>query len=152
MSHRNRAIDSAFYVTVIGKGLGGLVELVAGILAAIVSTQTLERIAEPLTRLGVHELESITSGTKLFVVAYFCLRGFARLLLAICLLQERLWAYPVVLLFLGGTIGYQIWLMLVGHYSLGLLGLTLFDGLIVYLTYFEYRKLRTGGHLAPLHL
>lgn len=146
------AVDTAFYITVISKGIGGFIEMTSGILLALASTATVERVLSPLSHLGVHEVANISQGTKLFVVLYFSLRGLLRIVLAISLLREQLWAYPVTLAFLGLSTLYQTWLMASGHFSVGLLGLTMLDLVIVALTAVEYRKLRHGGHLQRPHL
>ncbi len=140
--------DGAFLITIVIKGGGGLIELLAGILLIFISLHTLQHDLAPAVRLGV--LPHITSGTRLFAIIYFCARGLIRFTLAVALLTERLWAYPITLVLLAGSVIYQSWLLVSGHFSLGLAGLTLFDALTVGLTWYEYRKLRRGGHLRKI--
>jgi uncharacterized membrane protein len=154
---RSKLADNTFIIGVVFKGVGGFIELATGLLLLAIPATTLIHWAAPLSHIDL--LPPITAGVKGFVAVYFSLRGLLRMALAVCLLQERLWAYPVTLLFLGASILYQAWLLTHRHYSGGLLGLTLFDVAIVALTIYEYRKLRHGGHLAgslgrhpqPLH-
>ncbi len=82
----------------------------------------------------------------MFVIFYAISRGAVRLGLAIALLQLRLWAYPAAIIFLLGTIIYQL-ILLFHHFNIGLAALTVFDAGIIVLTLYEYRKLRRGGHL-----
>lgn len=142
-------LDDTFFLSVIGKGIGGAIELTAGLLLLFISTATLHHWLEPLSRLGFHSTDHLSDGTKLFVVLYLTIRGGVRLGLAIALLREKLWAYPIALLLLISAILYQVWLMISGHYSGGLLAVTLFDLLIVALTCYEWRKLARGGHIRP---
>lgn len=145
------AVDDLFLLSVLGKGVGGAVELLSGILLIFLSVDTLQHLLEPLSRVGVHIGQEAIGHSKLLVVLYFTSRGAIRVFLAICLWREKLWAYPVAMGFLGISIIYQIWLM-IHHYSHPLLLLTLFDLLIVLLTYFEWQKLKAGGHLDKPHL
>lgn len=145
-------LDDTFYVGVIFKGIGGFIELLAGLLLLFISVQTFQHWLAPLAKIGIHAGSEITSGTKLFVVAYFGVRGLIRMLLALSLLREQLWAYPASIALLGASVAYQIFLLATGHYSSGLLALTLFDVLIIALTAYEYRKLKAGGHLKRPHL
>lgn len=148
----SHVIDNTFFVAVIAKGLGGLIELASGILLIFMSTTTLHHLLTPLSHVGLDTGTAISGSAKLFIVIYFSLRGSLRILLAICLLREQLWAYPATIVLLGAAILYQIWLLVSGHFSHALLLLTLFDMLIVGLTWIEYRKLRLGGHLSHPHL
>jgi uncharacterized membrane protein len=72
---------------------------------------------------------------------YLLSHGIIKIILVVALLQQRLWAYPWLIVFLSIFIVYQIY-RLVLHLSLGLLALTLFDIFIVALTVLEYRKHR----------
>jgi uncharacterized membrane protein len=142
---RPNLVDSAFFVTILIKGLGGLVELLTGILLIFISLHTLQHDLAPAGRLGL--LPKITGGARLFAIIYFCLRGSIRMFLALALLSERLWAYPVSLVLLGASVGYQLWLLASGHFSVGLAALTTLDSVTAALTWYEYKNLRRGGHL-----
>jgi len=148
---RAAAADTTFFITIIGKGIGGLFELLAGIALLFLSIDTLQHLLQPLAKIGLDSVVHISPGAKLFGVIYFSLRGFIRVILAISLLREQLWAYPVAILLLATAILYQAWL-LVHSFSIGLLALTVVDLFIVVLTVYEYRKLRGGGHLERPHL
>jgi uncharacterized membrane protein len=145
------AVDNTFFITVIAKGVGGFLELVAGLGLLFIDTATLQRLLEPFTHLGL-DISHISAQAKLFTVFYFSIRGFVRVLLAIALLKERLWAYPVAIVLLGSAVLYQAWLLVSGHFSWGMVFLTLFDLVIIGLTLIEFRKLRSGGHLSRPHL
>ncbi|HUC86826.1 MAG TPA: DUF2127 domain-containing protein [Candidatus Saccharimonadales bacterium] len=141
MPSRTTLIDDSFFVAVIGKCAGGVVELAIGILLIFLSVHTLQALLTPLQHVGVNLVNSISSGSRLFIIVYFSLRGSVRLVLGVMLLREQLWAYPAAVL-----------LLLAGHYSSALLALTLFDTIVVGLTWYEYFKLRRGHHLTSPHL
>jgi uncharacterized membrane protein len=61
--------------------------------------------------------------------------------LVIALLCNKLWAYPWMITVLLAFIAYQVYLIILGP-SPGLVALTVFDVLIVVLTWREYRKQR----------
>jgi uncharacterized membrane protein len=59
--------------------------------------------------------------------------------LVIALLRNKLWAYPWMIAVLLAFIAYQVSVIVLGP-SPGLVALTVFDVLIVVLTWREYRK------------
>ena len=70
--------------------------------------------------------------------------GVVKVTLVIALLRNKLWAYPWMIAVLLAFIAYQIYLIVLGP-SPGLVALTVFDVLIVVLTWREYRKQRGIG-------
>ncbi len=81
----------------------------------------------------------------LFGAMYLLTHGLVKVVLVVALLLNKLWAYPwmigVLLLF----IGYQLY-RIVLQPSAGLVALTVFDGLIVVLTWREYAASGTPGN------
>lgn len=140
------AVDLIFILSVLGKGVGGGLQLVAGGLLIFLSTEQLYSLIKPLSGLSSELGQTVTSQQKWFGVAYFLSHGIIRVGLAVALLREKIWAYPLAILVLAGFVAYQT-VALYNHPSLYLLGLTLFDLLIIGLTRYEYLKLKRGGHL-----
>jgi len=68
-----------------------------------------------------------------------CIRDRVKIVLVTALLRNQIWAYPWMILFLVVFIVYQVYRMTFA-FSIGLLGLTIFDLAVVWLTYREYRK------------
>jgi uncharacterized membrane protein len=62
-----------------------------------------------------------------------------KVVLVAALLKNQLWAYPWTIGFLGLFIVYQVY-RLSFQPSVGLAALTVFDAVIAWLTYREYRK------------
>jgi uncharacterized membrane protein len=147
-------LDRVFDVSITLKGLDGVLELIGGLLLffltpvrlnAIVAFLTQHELSEdPKDFLATHAVSyahSFTASTSLFLALYLLSHGIIKIILVVALLQQRLWAYPWLIVFLSVFIVYQIY-RLVLHMSLGLLALTLFDIFIVGLTVLEYRKHR----------
>jgi uncharacterized membrane protein len=147
-------LDRVFDVSITLKGLDGVLELIGGLLLFFLTPHRLNAIVAFLTQ---HELsqdpkdflathlesyaQSFTTSTSLFLALYLLSHGIIKIILVVALLQQKLWAYPWLLVFLSLFIVYQFY-RLVLHMSLGLLALTLFDIFIVGLTVLEYRKHR----------
>jgi uncharacterized membrane protein len=72
---------------------------------------------------------------------FTCWRSTVKVVLVIALLPNKLWAYPWMILILVLFIGSQLY-RIVLHPTAGLITLTVFDAVIVALTWREYRQQR----------
>ena len=149
-------LDRAFAVGIILKGIDGVLEVVGGFLLLVVSPATIDQVSKALTQ---HELSedphdffathllhaagSLTGSSLQFGAAYLLLHGMVKIVLVAALLKDKIWAYPWMLAFLLVFIGYQTYRMTFA-FSIGLLGLTVFDLVVVWLTYREYGKQRAA--------
>lgn len=147
---RPSLLDRTFFVSLILKGLDGVLELVGGILLLVVTPAQIGAIARILTQ---HELSedphdliansllhltnSLNVSVTLFAAIYLLLHGAVKVVLVWAVLRDHLWAYPWLIAFLIVFIVYQGYQLVVA-FSWGLLLLTLFDIFIVYLTSREY--------------
>jgi uncharacterized membrane protein len=77
----------------------------------------------------------------LFGAVYLLLHGAVKVVLVIALLLNKLWAYPCMIVVLLIFIGYQLYRIALDP-SAGLIALTIFDAMIVTLTWREYRRQR----------
>jgi len=145
-------LDRAFAVAIILKGLDGILEVVGGVLLLVVSPTTIDQVSRALTQhelsedphdyLATHVLHaagSLTGSSLQFGAAYLLLHGIVKIVLVAALLRDKIWAYPWMIVFLIVFIVYQIYRMTFG-FSVGLLGLTIFDLVVVSLTYREYGR------------
>src|SRR5260370_4588198 len=87
---------------------------------------------------------ALTGSSLEFGAAYLLLHGVVKIVLVSALLRDKIWAYPWMIAFLIVFIVYQIYRMTFA-FSVGLLGLTVFDFVVAWLTYREY-----GRQPAPL--
>ncbi|GAA4267382.1 DUF2127 domain-containing protein [Frondihabitans peucedani] len=146
------AADRLFRWGVVGKGVYGGAELVLGILLTLVSTSTLQSWAAALTqreltrdpddalaRLLVSRIDSLTTFAVVFVAVYLIAHGVVKLGLLAAVLSGAYRTYPWAIAVLVAFIGYQIFDLFVG-FTVGLLLLTVFDAVIVVLTWRDYRS------------
>lgn len=152
---RRTLLDRTFFVSLILKGLDGVLELVGGILLLVVTPAQISAVARLLTQ---HELaqdphdliansllhltSSLNLSVTLFGAIYLLLHGVVKVILVWAVLRDHLWAYSWLIAFLLVFIGYQGYQLIVA-FSWGLLLLTAFDLLIVWLTWREYGVHRT---------
>ena len=147
-------LDRAFAVGIILKGLDGVLEVVGGVLLLVVSPTTIDQLSRALTQhelsedphdfLATHLLHaasSLTGSSLEFGAAYLLLHGAVKIVLVGALLRDKIWAYPWMIAFLVVFIVYQLYRMTFA-FSIGLLALTVFDVVVVWLTYREYGKQR----------
>jgi uncharacterized membrane protein len=147
-------LDRTFEIGIVLKGLNGLLELVGGVLLLAVSPATINRIVVSVTQGELSEdphdvvahflrsaAHSLTSSTVVFGALYLLTHGIVKVVLVLSLLRDKLWAYPWMILFLLVFIVYQGYRLTFAP-SLWLVGLTVFDIVIAWLTWREYRKHR----------
>jgi uncharacterized membrane protein len=145
-------LDQTFEVGIILKGLDGVLEVIGGLLLLIVSPATIDRVVTGLTQhelsedpndfLATHLLRTahgLTGSAVLFGAVYLLAHGLVKVILVTALLKNQLWAYPWMIAFLGVFIAYQLYRLSLKA-SVGLTALTIFDAVIAWLTYREYRR------------
>jgi uncharacterized membrane protein len=151
-------LDQTFQVGIILKGLDGALEVIGGLLLLAVSPATIDRVVTSLTQhelsedprdfLATHLLKTahgLTGSALLFGAVYLLSHGAVKVILVAAVLKNQLWAYPWLIVFLGVFIVYQIYRLSLKP-SVGLTALTLFDAIIAWLTYREYRKQLALAH------
>jgi uncharacterized membrane protein len=144
-------LDRTFRVSLVLKGLDGVLELAGGILLLLVSPA---RIGSAVRVLTQHELSedphdlvattmvrlagSLTVSATLFGAVYLLLHGLVKVALVWAVLMDKLWAYPWMAAFLTVFIAYQGYALVVA-FTWGMALLTAFDIFILWLTLHEYR-------------
>jgi uncharacterized membrane protein len=147
-------LDRTFEVSIILKGLDGLLELIGGLLLLFVGPATINHL---IARLTQHELNEdphdliathlmrfgngLTGAAVTFAAVYLLVHGAVKVFLVVALLRNKLWAYPWLIITLIVFIGYQLYKIAL-HPTVGLTALTLFDAFVVWLTWREWRKQR----------
>lgn len=147
-------LDRVFEIGIIAKGLDGLVELVGGVLLLFVTPGGIHHLAAMITqgelsedphdvvaRYILHTANGLTGSAVLFGAVYLLAHGAVKVVLVIALLLNKLWAYPCMIVVLLIFIGYQLYRIVLDP-SAGLIALTIFDAVIVALTWREYRRQR----------
>ena len=154
-----KRLHEAFEIGVILKGLNALAELVSGIVLYFTSVETLvgvvnwlvhdELLEDPrdwIANTLLNAAQHFSIGGKTFAAYYLISHGVVKLILVAGLLRNRAWAYPASLAVLGGFIAYQLY-RLSFAFSWGLVALTVFDVIVIWLIWHEYR-LRRATHAA----
>lgn len=147
-------IHQLFEIGVWLKGAHALIECVGGILLYVISTDTIASWVNALTQEELIEdpndfiagyLSQMAShfsvASKQFYAFYLLSHGLIKLLLVIGLLRGKLWSYPASLAALGAFMAYQVYRYSYTH-SPGLLVLTVFDAIVMWLIWQEWRAVR----------
>jgi uncharacterized membrane protein len=148
-----------FRVGVWLKGLDGLVELGGAAALEILGRPGIHDVArflvrhelgedpgDPLAHLVLDVAHRMRGDTLRFTVLYLAFHGAVKVWLALFLLRDRLWAFPVALALLGLFLAFQCWELVTGP-TVVLGALTVLDFAILALIWREWRALRAAGGL-----
>jgi len=146
-----RRIHQLFVLSVLLKGAHALIECIGGIILALISTDTIAAFVNRLTQEEIVEDPNDFVATHLQMFAntlsisdlhfysfYLLSHGVIKLWLVVGLLRKKLWSYPASLVVLGLFVAYQIYRFSY-TYSLGLIGLTALDLVVMGLIWHEYQ-------------
>lgn len=146
---KEKYIHKVFIWGIIFKALNGALEIVGGI--ALCFSGVLTKLATGLLQNGLigeaddflptllqHWLPTITEHSQFLTMLYLLSHGIIKIFLAVGLLCNKLWAYPTAIIIFTIFILYQIYLYAFTP-SLLLVFLTVFDLIVIGLTWHEYR-------------
>lgn len=144
-----------FRISVWLKGLDSALEIAGGIalwtvrpewIVRVVGLMTQDEIAEDPHDFVANHLRHAASHFSLasqhFMAIYLLGHGIVKILVAVALLRNKLWAYPVSLVVFGGFVVYQVYRFALTASS-GLILLTIFDLIVMWLIWLEYRAVRS---------
>ena len=148
-------IHEIFIVSLILKGFFAVVEFIGGVLFLFTGTVTAlifslirgELTEDPTDFIATHILKYLpflSAHAQLFGAFYLLSHAVVKLFLVISLLRGKIWAYPATIVVLILFIVYQLIRFAYTH-SVFLIILTLFDLLIVLLTWHEFNIVK--GHV-----
>ncbi|GAC1390708.1 MAG: DUF2127 domain-containing protein [Candidatus Saccharimonadales bacterium] len=145
-------LDKFFEIGILIKAFDGTVETIGGIVLLFISPSIITHsifalvhsklIGEPddfIANYLLHTSSRLTSATTIFAALYLLSHGVTKIILVYEILRNRLWAYKALIVLTGGFMVYQSYEWYFKH-SVGLLILTIFDAVIIYLTIREYRS------------
>ncbi len=153
-----------FEVSLVAKGIDGVLQIIGGIFLASVSPPTLNRIFAYLTRSELTDdpkdfivnflargLGRLSADTELFMGIFLIGHGIVNLFIVVGLWRSKLWAFPLAIGILSTFIFYQLYRVSV-HHSMILLGVTLFEVCVVVLILHEYKRiiLKVRAEVFPL--
>ena len=147
-------IHQVFQASILLKGFHAIIECVSGLLLAVISADTIIGFVNRLTQdqlvedkhdhiagLLRHFTENYSVSDQNFYAFYLLSHGLVKVALVIGLLRGKMWAYPASLVVLGGFILYQLYRYSYTH-GIGLIVLTVFDVVVMWLVWHEYRVVR----------
>jgi uncharacterized membrane protein len=147
-------VDRVFEVGIIAKGLNGAAELIGGLLLLLLSPDRIHHVIAALTQGELsedpqdfiashllHTANGLTGNAVLFGAVYLLAHGLVKVVLVVALLLNKIWAYPWMIVVLFLFIAYQLYRIALDP-TAGLIALTLFDLVIVALTWREYQQQR----------
>lgn len=157
----NTLLDRSFQASITLKGIDGLLEILGGLLALFASPSRVNTFLDAITHHAVtrnpnafiashllHASSTITGHAHYFIAFYLVSHGLAKAILVVALWLNRMWAYPGMIILLMLFILYQFYRMTFAM-SWWLIWLTVFDIIVILLTYAEYKKQRASKG-APL--
>ncbi|MFL0268959.1 DUF2127 domain-containing protein [Candidatus Clostridium radicumherbarum] len=150
----NDLIHKSFEIGILLKAIDGILEIIGGILLKFFTPASLNKLVVLLTQ---HELSedpndiisnmmikmsaSFSISTQNFGVFYLISHGLVKFILIIFLWKRNIWAYPLTIVSLVLFIIYQIYRYTIDH-SAFLIVLTIFDIIMIFLTYIEYKRMK----------
>lgn len=149
---REQTIRRVFKISIWLKAANALLEIVGGVLLLFTSSiltwvayfAQSELIEDPgdFVAKGIqHYIPYFSDHAQSFAAFYLLSHGIVKIFLAIGLLRNKLWAYPSAIVVFVLFIAYQVYRYTYTH-SLFLVLLTVFDLVVVWLTWHEYRVMK----------
>jgi uncharacterized membrane protein len=156
-----RAVHRLFNVSVIVKGIDGVLEIIGGTLLFFITTEQLNRTARVLTTYELsedphdaianyllHSSAALSAGAKTFGALYLLWHGVVKVGLVTALLLRKLWAYPLAIVSFFLFLVYQLYRYAHTH-SVEMLVLSVLDVFVIVLTWLEYSRLRALSPRRP---
>ena len=150
MKLRGSLLDKIFHGGIAIKGFDGLLECIGGILIWFIKPSAMNeflRVAalhdlpgkydEVIIAHLFHWTQSLEHGGRVFASAYLITHGLSKALLVVLLWMNKLWAYPLTMVVFAIFCVYQMHRYTHTH-SILLVLLTIFDLILIYLTWREY--------------
>ncbi|MDO8521711.1 MAG: DUF2127 domain-containing protein [bacterium] len=148
---REHKIYEVFVASIIIKGLNAILEIVLGLLLlftdvvhnVVLALAQKEIIEDPNGWVAtyIQSLVSTTPQAQSFGALYLLSHGIVKVFLVVGLLRNKLWAYPATMVVLVLFISYQLIRYLNTH-SILLIFLSVFDALVIWLVWHEYKRLK----------
>jgi uncharacterized membrane protein len=144
-------LHDAFRTGITIKGIDGILEVIGGVLLWFVKPHSMDRVVrwlfqhelsrDPRDFIATHALHAaghLTGEGKTFASIYLIAHGIVKIGLVTALWRDKLWAYPLSICVFSIFDVYQLYRFAHTH-SLALVVLTVFDAVVIYLTWREYR-------------
>jgi Predicted membrane protein len=147
-------VHVSFEIGLILKGIHGLMEIIGGVFLLFLSPNRLNWLTRFLTQHEISEdpkdkvanllltlSSSFSISAQHFAVFYLMSHGIIKCILILLLWRRKLWAYPLTIVTLILFIAYQVYRYTFTQ-SVFLILLTIFDTVMIALTYLEYKRIK----------
>jgi uncharacterized membrane protein len=144
-------LHESFEIGIAVKGFDGLLEFLGGAIIFFMKPSQMNELVRkvceylltraPHSAVAIHMFnasQNMTSSSAKFAALYLLSHGLVKVLLVSCLWMNKLWAYPLTIAVFGAFAVYQVFRFTHTH-SWALVVLTIFDVLIILLTWNEYQ-------------
>ena len=148
---RGETLHRLFWLSLLIKGLDGILELAGGLLLLAIGNGTITRLITWLTapelledphdllaNAVVHSLHYLSADTRIFAAAYLFGHGAVKIFFVAGLWREKMWAFPPALTILSAFVVYQVY-RLSQHASPSLLILSIIDLFVIVVIWREYQ-------------
>lgn len=155
---KNSIFHKGFEIGILLKGINGVFEIIGGILLTFLNPSRLRSLVSWLTKGELLEdprdavanflikfSSSFTISAQHFGTFYLISHGLIKLILVILLWKRKPWAYPLTIISLTLFIIYQIYRYIL-HPSNVLIILTIFDVIMIVLTFIEYKNIKSNSY------
>lgn len=144
----------AFEITILIKAIDGILEIVGSFLLLFVINPV--KISNWIIGLTVHELiqdpddklatfatnlaaNSLSIDSTSFAAIYLLIHGLAKVLIVTLVWNKKIWAYPLMIVFLASFVSYQLYRYAHTH-AITLILLSVFDIITALLTWNAYQQ------------
>ena len=151
--HATNKLDKAFEIGLLFKAIDGIIEVIGGLFFLLLNPYWVTRYVHNLTDPELaenphafipvhlsHWASNFTKGSAVFAGLYLLSHGVVKLVLVVEILRNHLWAYLGLLIVTIGFIIYQLIHIIAVKPTISYILLTVFDVIIVYLTWREYGR------------
>jgi uncharacterized membrane protein len=151
-SRKSSLLDTTFHTGIAIKGFDGVLEMIGGVLIWFMKPSSMNgffrfasmhdlpgKYDDMLIAQLLHLTQTLANGGKVFASIYLITHGLSKVVLVIALWMNKLWAYPLTMFVFAVFCVYQMQRYTHTH-NIWLVVLTVFDLLLIYLTWREYRQ------------
>lgn len=156
--NRKKMIHETFIAGVILKGVSALLEIFSAValffltpnglaraVSAVTAGELMEDPQDIIANALVRYASTFSANARVFILFYLLSHGLIKVCLLAALVKRYLWAYPLAMSIFGIFGAYQLYRYTHTHSS-WLVVLTVFDALIIILTWLEYKNLKAAEY------
>lgn len=150
-------LDKTYEVGIILKGIDGALELIGAAALLFIPLHYFQNLSAWITEIEAGSShhgfisthiarfsEDLAKPNHTFAILFLLTHGLVKVVLVVCLLRNKLWAYPFGLVALTLFLLYQLYEMAM-HPTFGMGFLTVLDAIIIWLVWREWQQVKRDG-------